>query len=67
MAYRAVYQLKASLDCSLSYILDLFRLADAFNLGVSTELQIYFVCVVDHFLSVVFSDKVRQVAAHLTA
>ena len=67
MAYRAVHQLESCLDSPLSYILDLFRLTDAFNLGIRTEFQIYLVCVIYHFPGKILADKIGQVSPYLVA
>ena len=50
MADGAVNQLQARLDGALADVLDIGAFVDALNLGISAELEVDFVGVVDEFL-----------------
>ena len=64
VAYRAVDQLKVGVYRLFAYLAYLVRFADALDMRVCAEFQIYLVGVVDGFLCELFADKFRQVSAY---
>ena len=60
MADGAVNQLQARLDGALADVLDIGAFVDALNLGVSAELEVDFVGVVDELLGKILADQVGQ-------
>ena len=65
MADGAVNQLQARLDGALADVLDIGAFVNALNLGVSAELEVDFVGVVDELLGKILADQVGQLAADL--
>ena len=65
MADGAVNQLQARLDGALADVLDIGAFVNALNLGVSAELEVDLVGVVDEFLGKILADQVGQFAADL--
>ena len=67
MTNRAVDKLQACLNGLDADFLDLFGIADAFDVLVCAELKVDFVGIVDGFLRLGFADKRRKIAADLVA
>ena len=63
----AVHQLKSRLNGALSDILHLVGIRHALHMGVSPELQINLIRVVDELLREFLPHQSREVAAHLVA
>ena len=67
MSDRTVYKLESRFDCTFSDCFYLFFVADALYLAVSAKVEIYFICIVNSFLRIVFADKLRQISSDLIA
>ena len=61
----AVHQLQARVDGVLADLLDVLAGVDALHMGVSAELEVDLVGVVDELLCKLFADEAGQVAADL--
>ena len=67
MADRAVYQLQAGLNGSLTDIFYLLFLSNAFHLCIRAEFQIDLIRILNHFLGKVLSNQGWQISAHFIA
>ena len=67
MSDRTVYKLESCFDCAFSDCLYLFFVAYALYLAVGAEVEIYLICIVNSFLRVVLSYKLRQISSNLIA
>ena len=67
MADGTVHEFKSRLNGTLADFLDLVVAVNAFNVFVGTEFEIYFVGIINGFLSKILPDKGGQVSADLVA
>ena len=62
---RTIDKLQTCLNSILSYLFNLFLVADALDLIVCAEVKIYLIGIIYSLLSEVLSDKGRQISANL--
>ena len=60
-----VDELQTRMNGTAADLLDFFRIADTFNVGIRTEFQINFIGIINHFLREIITDQFRQHAAYL--
>jgi len=67
VAYGAVHQLQAGLNCPAANYLGLFRVAHALDMGVRAEFKVNLIHIINGVLCHALTDKARQIAADLVA
>ena len=64
MANGAIHEFETCLNCFAADVLDLFFIAQAFDMLVRAKFEIYFVGVIDKRLCKLRSDELRKFSAH---